>query len=158
MQKENFIQHVLLSITGAHFPFATFFQRRMSLRQQDLSSLEASWGWWKYFSIPHQWLMLAAQIPQRPSPPWFYCFHYLPLSLSYFWFFFGQIFFNSYEVIPCKIMAAIRGHWKWPNLIHTHKLKTKINKSGSNRRSIRVRYNIVVKKVSFPLKVICWRY
>ena len=25
-------------------------------------------------------------------------------------FFFGQIFFNSYEVSPCKIMVAIRGH------------------------------------------------
>ena len=64
-------------------------------------------------------------------------------------FFFGQIFFNPYEVIPCKITVAIRGHRKWPNLIHTHKPKTKINKSGSNRRSNRARYNIMVKKVPF---------
>ena len=70
-------------------------------------------------------------------------------------FFFSQIFFNTYEVIPCKIVVAIRGHRKWPNLIHTHKPKTKINKSGSNRRRNRARYNIMVKKVPFPLEVIC---
>ena len=31
-------------------------------------------------------------------------------TLLFLIFFFGQIFFNSYEVIPCKIMVAIRGH------------------------------------------------
>ena len=119
----------------------------------------------KYFPTPHQWLKLVAHIPPRPSPlphPWFY-FGFIVAIVFRFQvvisdFYLVRSFLILYEVMPCITVITIRGHWKWPNLSHTHKLKTKINKSGSNRRSNRARYNIVVKKVSFPPEVICWKY
>ena len=102
--------------------------------------------------FPHSTLVAQVSDPYTPEtpPPRFYCFHCLPLSSSYFWFFsLVWYFLIPYEVMPCITVIAIRGHWKWPNLSHTHKPKTKMNKSGSNRRSNRVRYHIMVKKVPF---------